>query len=202
VYADIATPKAAKALDAGALSVSACGERKVVVGSDDSKLHFYVVSSGLDEVVAPTLPTLQTVPRQIRADRTGTFVVASDGGKKMVVLDLQNMREDSVAQYWLPAKFEISGGGELLLARGEITGYELATRTTEPIFNHGGEITALAVSPRADDFAIANRHEIWLRADSRHYAVPEAWLNGRAELPLGPLSVSVTALFGGISAGY
>jgi hypothetical protein len=201
-YADIATPKAAKALDAGALSASPCGERKLVVGSDDSKLHFYVVSSGLDEVVAPALPTLQTVPRQIRGDRAGRFVVVSDGDKKMVVLDLQNLREDSVAQYWLPAKFEVSGAGELLLARGEITGYELATRTTEPIFNHGGTITALAVSPRADDFAIANRHEIWLRADSRDYSVPEVWLNGRAELPLGPLRVSIAALLGATSADY
>jgi hypothetical protein len=201
-YADITTPKATKALAAVALSASAWGERRIVVGSDDEKLHFYVASSELDEVVAPTLPPLKTAPRQIRADRIGTFVVVGDGDKKMVVLDLQNLREDAVAQYWLPAQFEISGAGELLLARGEITGYELATRTTEPIFNHGGSITALAVSPRADDFAIANRHEIWLRADSRDYSVPEVRLSGRAELPLGVLRVRVALLLGGTSAGY
>jgi len=201
-FADLAKPKAARTLAASALSASACGERRVVVGSDDSTLHFYVVTSSLDEVVAPPLPALQTVPRQLRADRSGTFVVVSDGDKKMVVLDLQNTRADSVAQYWLPAKFEVSGAGELLLARGDITGYELATRTTEPIFSHGGTITALAISPRGDDFAIADRHEIVLRADSRNYSVPEVWLNGRAELPLGPLRVTVAALFGAPRASY
>jgi WD40 repeat protein len=200
-YADIATPKGVSTLKATALSASACSERKVVVGTDDSKLHFYAVTSRLDEVVAESLPPLQTLPSQIRADRSGTFVAVSDGDKKMVVLDLQNNREDAVAQYWLPAKFEISGAGELLLGQVGITGYELATRSTEPIFNHGGAITALAVSPHADDFAIANRHEIWLRANSRDYAVPEVWLNGRAELPLGPLRLTVAALFGG-AAGY
>jgi len=201
-YADIGRSRAALPLDANALGAAACGERKFVVGSDDSKLHFYALTSGLDELVAPTLPPLQTEPRQIRADRSGTFLVVSDGEKKMIVLDLQNKRVDAVAQYWLPATFEVSGAGELLLAQGAITGYELATRTTEPIFDHGGTITALAISPRADDFAIANRHEIWLRADSRDYSVPEVWLNGRAELPLGPPRVSAAELFGGTSTGY
>lgn len=201
-YAELATPKGTSPLKATALSASLCGERKIVVGTDDSKLHFYAVTSGFDEIVAPPLPALQATPRQVRADRTGTFVAVSDGDKKMAVLDLQNKREDAVAQYWLPAKFEISGAGELLLGQVGITGYELATRSTEPIFDHGGAITALAVSPHADDFAIANRHEIWLRANSRDYAVPEVWLNGRAELPLGPLRLTVAALFGGASAEY
>jgi hypothetical protein len=112
----------------------------------------------------------------------------------MVVLDLQNARRDPVAQYWLPAKFEISNAGELLLGQVGITGYEIATRATGPIFDHGGAIGALAISPRGDDFAIANRREIWLRADSRHYAVPEVWLNGRAELP-SPLRLAVASIF-------
>jgi hypothetical protein len=88
-----------------------------------------------------------------------------------------------------------------LLAQTGITGYELATRSIEPLFNHGGAITALAVSPHADDFAIANRREIWLRGDSRHYAVPEVWLNGRAELP-APLRVAVASIFGDAPTGY
>ena len=200
-YVDIATPKSTAAVRATALSASPCGERKIVVGTDDSQLRFYALTSGLDEVVAPKLPSLQVVPRQIRADRTGTFIAVAGGGK-MVVLDLQNDRQDAVAGYWVPAVFEISGAGELLLGRVEITGYQLATRTTGPIFNHGGLITALAVSPRADDFAIANRHEIWVRADSRNYAAAEVRLNGRAELSLEPLRLTVAALFGGRSAGY
>ncbi len=201
-YADIANAKGTKNLSATALSAAPCGERRIVVGTQDSKLHFYVVTSGLDEVVAPKLPALKAVPREIRTDRTGTFVVASDGDKQMVVLDLQNAREDAVAQYWLPARFEVSGAGELLLAQVAITGYELATRSTAPIFNHGGTITALAVSPRADDFAIADRREIWVRADSRNYSAAEVWLNGRPELRLGPLRVSVAALFGEGRAAY
>jgi hypothetical protein len=194
-YADIATPKSTAAVRAAALSAAACGDRKIVVGTDDSQLRFYAVTSGLDEVVAPKLPPLQVLPRQIRSDRAGSFVAVAGGGR-MVVLDLQNDRQDPVAAYWVPAVFEISGAGELLLGRVEITGYELTKRSTAPIFNHGGLITALAVSPRDDDFAIANRHEIWVRADSRNYAAPEVRLNGRAELPLGALRVRVAALFG------
>jgi hypothetical protein len=150
---------------------------------------------GLDELVAPATPPLGITPRQVRADRTCTHVVVADADQKMVVLDLQNARRDAVAQYWLPAKFEISNAGELLLGQVGITGYALATRATEPIFNHGGAIAALAISPRADDFAIANQREIWLRTDSRHYAAPEVWLNGRAELPT-PLRLAVASIFG------
>jgi hypothetical protein len=141
------------------------------------------------------MPPLDALPRQIRADRTCTHVVVADGEKKMVVFDLQEARRDPIAQYWLPAKFEISNAGELLLGQVGITGYELATRATAPIFDHGGAIGALAISPRGDDFAIANRREIWLRADSRHYAVPEVRLNGRAELP-PPLRLAVASIFG------
>ncbi len=153
------------------------------------------MTSALDELVTPPMPPLELTPRQIRADRTCTHVVVADGDKKMVVIDLQNARRDAVAQYWLPAQFEVSNAGELLLGQAGITGYEIDTRATEPIFNHGGAIAALAISPRADDFAIANRREIWLRADSRHYAAPEVWLNGRAELP-APLRLAVASIFG------
>ena len=194
-YADLSHGDRTSSLTATALSASACGEGKVVVGTDDAKLHFYAVTSALDELVTPPMPPLELVPRQIRADRTCTHVVVADGDKKMVVVDLQNAKRDSVAQYWLPAKFEVSNAGELLLGQVGITGYEIATRATEPIFNHGSAIAALAISPRADDFAIANRREIWLRADSRHYAAPEVWLNGRAELPT-PLRLAVASIFG------
>jgi hypothetical protein len=194
-YADVSRGERTSAFSAAALSASQCGERKVVVGTDDSKLHFYAVTSALDELVTPPMPPLELTPRQIRADRTCTHVVVADGDKKMVVLDLQNAKRDPVAQYWLPAKFEISNAGELLLGQVGITGYELDTRATEPIFNHGSAIAALAISPRGDDFAIANRREIWLREDSRHYAAPEVWLNGRAELP-APLRLAVASMFG------
>lgn len=194
-YADVSRAERTGSLTVAALSGSSCGDRKVVVGTEDSKLHFYAVTSGLDELVAPPLPPLDLAPRQIRADRTCTHVVVTDGDKKMVVVDLQTARRDAVAQYWLPAKFEVSNAGELLLGQAGITGYEIATRATEPIFNHGGAIAALAISPRGDDFAIANRRDIWLRADSRHYAAPEVWLNGRAELP-SPLRLAVASIFG------
>jgi WD40 repeat protein len=192
-YADVSRGDRTS-LTGTALSASPCGDRKVVIGTDDSRLRFYAVTSTLDELVTPSLPPLELAPRQIRADRTCTHVVVGDGDKKMVVLDLQNARRDAVAQYWLPAKFEVSNAGELLLGQVGITGYEIATRATEPIFNHGGAISALAISPHADDFAIANRREIWLRADSRHYAAPEVWLNGRAELPK-PLRLAVASIF-------
>jgi len=194
-YADLAHGDRTSSLTGTALSASPCGDRKVVVGTDDSKLHFYAVTSVVDELVTPPMPPLELTPRQIRADRTCTHIVVADGDKKMVVIDLQNVRRDAVAQYWLPAKFEISNAGELLLGQVGITGYEIATRATEPIFNHGGAIAALAISPHADEFAIANRREIWLRTDSRHYAAPEVWLNGRAELP-SPLRLAVAAIFG------
>jgi len=194
-YADVSRVDRTSSLKAGALSASPCGDRKVVVGTDDSKLHFYAVTSSLDELVTPYTPPLEVTPRQIRADRTCTHIVVADGDKKMVVIDLLNARRDAVAQYWLPAKFEISNAGELLLGQAGITGYEIATRATEPIFNHGGAISALAISPRGDDFAIANRREIWLRTDSRHYTAPEVWLNGRAELP-SPLRLAVASIFG------
>ena len=194
-YADVSRGDRASSLKAAALSASPCGDRKVVVGTDDSKLHFFAVTSTLDELVTPAMPPLELTPRQIRADRTCTHIAVADGDKKMVVIDLQNARRDAVAQYWLPAKFEISNAGELLLGQVGITGYEIGTRATEPIFNHGGAIAALAISPRGDEFAIANRREIWLRNDSRHYAAPEVWLNGRAELP-SPLRLAVASIFG------
>jgi hypothetical protein len=194
-YADMSRGDSTSTLKPAALSAAACGDRKVVVGTDDSKLHFFAVTSTLDELVTPKIPKLEMTPRQVRADRTCTHIVVADGEKKMVVIDLQNARRDAVAQYWLPAKFEVSNAGELLLGQVGITGYEIATRATEPIFNHGGAISALAISPRGDEFAIANRREIWLRADSRHYAAPEVWLNGRAELP-SPLRLAVASIFG------
>jgi hypothetical protein len=194
-YADVSRGDRGGSLTGAALSASPCGERKVVVGTDDSKLHFYAVTSALDELVTPAMPPLELTPRQIRADRTCTHVVVADDDKKMIVLDLQNARRDAVAQYWLPAKFEVSNAGELLLGQVGITGYEIDTRATAPIFDHGGAIGALAISPRADDFAIANRREIWLRADSRHYSAAEVWLNGRAELPT-PLRLAAASIFG------
>ena len=112
LYADVSRGDRANQLTGVALSASACGERKIVVGTDDSKMHFYAVTSALDELVTPPMPPLEVTPRQIRADRSCTHVVVADGDKKMVVLDLQNAQRDPVAQYWSPAKFEISNAGE------------------------------------------------------------------------------------------
>ena len=50
-YADIANAKGTKSLSATALSAAPCGERRIVVGTQDSKLHFYVVTSGLARLV-------------------------------------------------------------------------------------------------------------------------------------------------------
>src|SRR5262249_30265314 len=61
-YGDVARGDSANSLTRVALSASACGERKVVVGTDDSKLHFYAVTSGLDELVTPSMPQLEVLP--------------------------------------------------------------------------------------------------------------------------------------------
>ena len=50
------------------------------------------------------------------------------------------------------------------------------------MFNHGGAIGALAASPVADTVAIADRQNIWLRNDSRHYAAAEVRLAGAVQV--------------------
>jgi hypothetical protein len=100
----------------------------------------------------------------------------------MAVLDLQTLRGGAVPESLVTDRFEISGAGKLLLAEVAVTKYDLASASTEPFFNRGGA-AMLAVSPRADDVAIADRRQIYLRADTESYASPE-WLNGNVEIPV------------------
>jgi hypothetical protein len=182
-YADLAAVIAASAPPAPALSAAAYPDGQVVVGLEDRTLRAYRVADGTLRERELTLPaSLEVLPRELRVDRTGRFVVVADGEKHMVVLDLQHMRQDALPEYYLPSTFDISGGGELLLGQVGITGYDLAERRTEPLFNHGGTIAALAVSPRADLVAIGDRKAIYLVADSTYYGAPYQWLNGSVDV--------------------
>jgi hypothetical protein len=181
--ADITTSKATNALPFEALSLSAYTDYKVVVGTSDGGLRFYVTGpAGITQSDVAT-PPLDVYPRRVRADRGGRFLVVSDGEAKMAVLDLQTLRVGAIPEALFTDRFEISGAGKLLLAEVAVTKYDLASASTEPFFNHGGA-AMLAVSPRDDVVAIADRRQIYVRADSQSYASPELWLNGRVEVPV------------------
>jgi hypothetical protein len=175
---------ASVALPTAALTATAYGNREVVVGFADSTLAFYDASAA---GVAPrevALPgSLRAVPRAIRVDRTGRFFAVSDGGTALAVLDLQIGRQDSIPLLSPLGEFAISEQNQLLIAElVAVRRYDLETGTSEPLFNHGGPIGALAASPIADSVAIADRQNIWLRNDSRHYAAPEVWLRGAVQV--------------------
>lgn len=182
-YADLAAVKSVSVPPAAALSAAAYPDQQVIVGLEDGTLRAYRASGGALRERELSIPgPIEALPRELRVDRTGQFVVVTDRDKKMVVLDLQNMRQDTIPEYYLPSTFEISGGGELLLGQVGITGYDLTQRQTEPLFNHGGKIAALAVSPRADLFAIGDRKEIYLVSDSTYYGASYKWLNGEVDV--------------------
>jgi hypothetical protein len=182
-YADLAAVIATSTPAASALSAAAYPDGQVIVGLGDRTLRAYRVAGGtLTERELPMPAALEPLPRELRVDRTGRFVVVADGERNMVVLDLQNGRQDALPAYYLPSTFDISGGGELLLGQVGITGYDLAERRTEPLFNHGDTIAALAISPRGDLFAIGDRKEIYVVADSTYYGAPYQWLNGNVDV--------------------
>jgi hypothetical protein len=167
-----------------ALAASAYRDRGAVVGLANSTLEFYDVGTASivgREVGVPA--PLRAVPRAIRADRTGRFLAVSDGGTALAVLDLQVGRQESIPLLSPLAHFAISERGRLLLAElVAVRSYDLASGSSEPLFNHGGPIGALAASPTADAVAIADRENIWLRNDSTHYAAPEVWLRGAVQV--------------------
>jgi hypothetical protein len=88
-------------------------------------------------------------PRTIRADRSGRYLVASDPGVKMVVLDAQATTPVPMPDHLAVTLFEISTEGQLLLAQtNEVSGYDLEQKSTLPLYSRGGTIAALAASPR------------------------------------------------------
>ncbi len=171
-------------LPAAALTAAAYGEHDVVVGFADSTLAFYVPAAADLTRRDVSLPgPLRAVPRAIRSDRKGRFLAVSDGGTAVAVLDLQVGRQESLSLLSPLGAFAISAQNRLLLAElVAVRTYDLAGGGSEPLFNHGGAIGALAASPGADTVAIADRQNIWLRNDSRHYAAPEVRLAGAVQV--------------------
>jgi hypothetical protein len=167
-----------------ALAASAYGDRGAVVGLANSTLKFYDL--GMASIVGREVDVpapLRAVPRAIRADRTGRFLAVSDGGTALAVLDLQIGRQDTVSLLSPLAHFAISERGRLLIAElVAVRSYDLASGSSEPLFNHGGPIGALAAAPALDTVAIADRENIWLRSDSENYAASELWLTGAVQV--------------------
>jgi hypothetical protein len=190
-YRDLAAVKASVTTPAAALSAAAYPQERVIVGLEDRSLRSYRVSGDALSESEPTIPgPIEALPHELRVDRTGRFVVVSDREENTIVLDLQNMRREAIPPYYSPSTLQISGGGELLIGQVGITGYDLDERSMEPLFNHGGTIAALAVSPHADLFAVGDRKQIYVVSDSTYYGAPETWLNGKVainELSLGVL---------------
>jgi hypothetical protein len=179
---DITASKATITLPFEALTLSAFTDYKAVVGASDGGLRFYVMGPvGITEIDVAT-PPLDVYPKIVRADRGGRFLVVSDGETKMAVLDLQTLRHGTIPESLFADRFEITGAGKLLLAEVAVTKYDLASASTEPFFNHGGN-AMLAVSPRDDVVAIADRRQIYVRIDTQGLASPELWLNGKVEIP-------------------
>jgi hypothetical protein len=180
---DITRSKATITLPFDALTLSAFTEYRAVVGASDGGLRFYVMGPGGIAATDVATPPLDVYPRSIRADRGGRYLVVSDGEMKMAVLDLQTLRYGTIPESLFADRFEISGAGKLLLAEVAVMKYDLASASTEPFFNHGGN-AMLAVSPRDDVVAIADRRQIYVRTDTQSYASPELWLNGKVEIPV------------------
>jgi hypothetical protein len=184
-YSDLLTAKATAALSSAALSLSTYAEQGIVVGTAGPALAYYRVTSNPPGLVRGAETPLDFAPRRIRMDRSGRYVVASDPGVALIVLDAQALTSDSITGYFEPVLFEISAQAQLLLAQvNDVRGYDLAQKSSLPLYNHGGTITALAASPTSDLFAVANEENIWLHDNSRAYAGVERWLNGRVELPI------------------
>jgi hypothetical protein len=180
---DVTASKSTITLPFEALTLSAFTDYKVVAGASDGSLRFYVMApAGIAELDVAT-PPLDVYPRSIRVDRGGRFLVVSDGETQMAVLDLQTLRYGAIPKSLFTDRFEITGAGKLLLAEVAVTKYDLASASTEPFFNHGGN-ALLAVSPRDESVAIADRRQIYMRIDTQGLASPELRLNGKVEIPV------------------
>jgi hypothetical protein len=183
-YSDLLTAKVAAALSSAALSLSAYAGQGIVVGTAEPALAHYRATANPPGLVRGGETALDFAPRRIRVDRSGRYVVALDPGVRLAALDAQGITQDPINGYYEPLLFEISEQAQLLLAQvNDVRGYDLAQKTSLPLYNHGGTITALAASPASDLFAVANEENIWLHGNSRAYAGEERWLNGRVELP-------------------
>jgi hypothetical protein len=155
-----------------------------VVGFADATLAFYEpAATGVARREVAVPGPLRAVPRAIRADRTGRFLVVSDGGTALAVVDLQTGGQNMIPLVSPLNAFAISAQNRLLIAElVDVRRYDLAGGAGEPLFNHGGAIGALAASPAADTVAIADRQNIWVRNDSSAYAAPEVWLTGAVQV--------------------
>jgi hypothetical protein len=196
-YRDIVNPSAKVGLDSAPLSCAVGNAGNIIVGTEDRRLASYRVGGPADgnsagaaaatiqaaESGLEGLPALALMPRAIRVERSGRYVVVSDRGSGIIVLDLQGSKLDTISMPYVSAQFEVSTDGQLLLPEvSSLMGYDLDHGTTEPLFNRGGEIGAIAVAAHENRLAVASVHDIYLRADSRHYAAGEIWLNGKVEL--------------------
>jgi hypothetical protein len=176
-YEDIGSAKATAPLATKGLSLSLFSREQAVVGTADGKLVFFQVgSTGITKLTDDV--QLDVIPGKIKADGRGLFVVAADP-KKIVVFNRKEARQTEIPVYFFTEKFEVSSQKHLLLIRGpELIGFDLERKDSHPVYNHGGLINALAISPHNDLLAVSNGNNIFLRDDSRNYAARETWLNG------------------------
>jgi hypothetical protein len=181
---DAAVPLATATLPGAALGAASYGAHGVVVGLADATLAFYeptLTSVERRDIASPA--PLRAVPRALHADRSGRFIAVSDGGTSFAVLDLQTGGQNVISLLSPASEFAISGQNQLLIAQlVDVRSYDLAGGSSEPLFNHGGTIGALAASPLGDTVAIADRENIWLRNDSRAYSAPEVRLKGAVQV--------------------
>jgi hypothetical protein len=182
-YSDLRVAKATAPLRSTALTLCGYAGQGIVVGTTAPALEYYRAGSNPRTLERSGETSLDLVPRQLRSDRSGRYVVVYDPGAGMVVVDAQALVRDPISGYFEPILFEVSQQAQLLIAQvNDVRGYDLAQKSSQPLYNHGGTIEALAASPTSDAFAVANGQNIWIHSNSRAYAGAERWLNGRVEL--------------------
>jgi hypothetical protein len=119
-YTDLQTPKASIKLTATALSLCAYPDNRMVVGTEAPALEIYrVQATGTSSIVRNSEVPLAFAPRVIRADRSGRYLVVSEPGVNMIVLDAQGLTQDPLPDHLAVALFEVSAEDQLLLAGGE-----------------------------------------------------------------------------------
>jgi hypothetical protein len=183
-YPNLSAEKATASLRSPALSLSGYAGQGLVVATAGPTLEYYRAGSNPPVLERSGETLLDLMPRQLRADHSGRYVVAYDPGGGMIVIDAQSLAREPISGYFEPIHFEVSEQGQLLIAQvNDVRGYDLAQKSSQPLFSHGGTIEALAASPASDVFAVANGQNVWIHENSRAYAGAERWLNGRVALP-------------------